>query len=158
MRKISAQAETDEKPIGRVKDMQRFLMDFEAKNKAEAKRHDFPQKVKDNQNNALRPWEKKEKKHQEKEQKERAVEEEEPKEEAKQVTEKIVEPKQEDIVEEEQQQPVSEPKGQEPAVEEVEDDAGNDDGDDDASLDDFGKTRRRLDMSFLYSVLYIILS
>ena len=55
VRKISAQAETDEKPLGRVKDMQRFLMDFERKNKEEAQRHVYQPKKKAAA--GPRPWE-----------------------------------------------------------------------------------------------------
>ena len=51
VRKISAQAETDEKPLGRVKDMQRFLMDFERKNRDDNQRHVYQKKE------GPRPWE-----------------------------------------------------------------------------------------------------
>ena len=51
IRKISAQAETDEKPLGRVKDMQRFLMDFEKKNKEDNQRHVYQKRE------GPRPWE-----------------------------------------------------------------------------------------------------
>ena len=122
VRKISAQAETDEKPIGRVKDMQRFLMDFEAKNKAEAKKHDFPQKA---TSNVPRPWQKKQ---QQKQQEEIRPAE-------KQDVE-VVDKKQEDIRGEAASTTVTEPKKQEHTEE--------DGGDEDASLDDFGKTRRRV--------------
>ena len=132
VRKISAQAETDEKPLGRVKDMQRFLMDFERKNKEEAQRHVYQPKKKAAV--GPRPWEVK--KVQQQEQKEEKMEDpavEEEKVEEEPVVEEVVETKkqeeqdvEEDVVDEEE--------------EEEEDD--DDDDDEESALDDFGKLER----------------
>ena len=115
VRKISAQAETDEKPLGRVKDMQRFLMDFERKNKEEAQRHVYQKKA------GPRPWEAKKMQQQEQEQKkEETVEEpaaEEEKVEEEPVVEEVVETKEEE--------------------QDVEED--DDEDDEESALDDFGK-------------------
>ena len=126
VRKISAQAETDEKPLGRVKDMQRVLMDFERKNKEEAQRHVYQKKA------GPRPWEVKkvqQQQQQQQQQKEEAVEE-------PAVEEEKVE--EEPLVEE-----VVETKEEEQDVEEEEDD-DNDDDDEESALDDFGKLGRSI--------------
>lgn len=125
VRKISAQAETDEKPLGRVKDMQRFLMDFERKNKEEAQRHVYQPKEKAAA--GPRPWEVKTFQQEQQQKVEEKVEEpavEEDKVEEEPVVEEVVEKKQEeqdvgDIVDEE--------------VEE-------EDNDEESALDDFGKS------------------
>ena len=127
VRKISAQAETDEKPLGRVKDMQRFLMDFERKNKEEAQRHVYQKKA------GPRPWEVKKMQQEEQQKKEETVEEpaaEEEKVEEEPVVEEVVETKEE-----------------EQDVEEEEDD-----DDEESALDDFGKLER-----FIVAILTTIL-
>ena len=121
VRKISAQAETDEKPLGRVRDMQRFLMDFERKNKEEAQRHVYQKKA------GPRPWEvKKMQQQQDQEQKEEEKVEEEPAAEEKEVEE---EPVVEEVVEKED---VND--------EEEEEDGDEEESDEESALDDFGKS------------------
>ena len=120
VRKISAQAETDEKPLGRVKDMQRFLMDFERKNRDDNQRHVYQKKE------GPRPWEVRkaavEKKEVEEEKEDEVVEEKKEEEEAK-------EPVVEDVEEEEEEE------------EDVEEEA--------STLDDFGKSLYSMAFSYV---------
>ena len=120
VRKISAQAETDEKPLGRVKDMQRFLMDFERKNRDDNQRHVYQKKE------GPRPWEVR---------KAAAVE--------KKVEEKdeVVEEKKEEE-EEEAKEPVVE-------VEEDEEEEEEDVEEEASTLDDFGKSLYSMAFSYV---------
>ena len=120
VRKISAQAETDEKPLGRVKDMQRFLMDFERKNKEEAQRHVYQKKA------GPRPWEVK-KMQQHQQQQEQQKKEETAKEPAAEEEKVEEEPVVEVVVEKKQ---------------DVEDVDEEEDDDEESALDDFGKLER----------------
>ena len=95
IRKISAQAETDEKPLGRVKDMQRFLMDFERKNKEDNQRHVYQKRE------GPRPWEVKK---------------------AAAAVEKKVEEKEDEVVEEKKEEEAKEPVVEEEEEEEEEED------------------------------------
>lgn len=119
VRKISAQAETDEKPLGRVKDMQRFLMDFERKNRDDNQRHVYQKKE------GPRPWEVR---------KAAAVEE--------KIEEKdeVVEEKKEE--EEEAKEPVVE-------VEEDEEEEEEDVEEEASTLDDFGKSLYSMAFSYV---------
>ena len=120
VRKISAQAETDEKPLGRVKDMQRFLMDFERKNRDDNQRHVYQKKE------GPRPWEVR---------KAAAVEK-------KEMGEKdeVVEEKKEE--EEEAKEPVVE-------VEEDEEEEEEDVEEEASTLDDFGKSLYSMAFSYV---------
>ena len=131
VRKISAQAETDEKPLGRVKDMQRFLMDFERKNKEEAQRHVYQPKKKAAA--GPRPWEVKKMVQQDQQQKVEEKVEEEP------VVEEVVEKKQEE---------------EQDVEEDVVDDEEEDDDDEESALDDFGKSKGHKIYSWRYLIRY----
>ena len=124
VRKISAQAETDEKPLGRVKDMQRFLMDFERKNRDDNQRHVYQKKE------GPRPWEVR---------KAAAVEK---KEKGEEKEDEVVEEKKEE--EEEAKEPVVE-------VEEDEEEEEEDVEEEASTLDDFGKSL--YSMAFIYVLL-----
>jgi flagellar biosynthesis GTPase FlhF len=151
VRKISAQAETDEKPLGRVKDMQRFLMDFEKKNKEDNQRHVYQKKA------GPRPWEVKKMEQQQKQEEEKLKQEEEK---LKQEEEKLKQQeelqKQEEELqkqqEEKQQKQEEELQNEGPAVQEEEkeekeeedfDKEAEEEEDEEASaMDDFGKSSR----------------
>jgi len=142
VRKISAQAETDEKPLGRVKDMQRFLMDFENKNKEDNQRHVYQKKA------GPRPWEVKKMEQQQKQEEEKLKQQkqEEEKQQQKQEEEKL---KQEEELQKEepavQEEEKEEKKEEEKDEEDFDKDAEEEEEEEDeeaSAMDDFGKSSR----------------
>jgi len=119
VRKISAQAETDEKPLGRVKDMQRFLMDFERKNRDDNQRHVYQKKE------GPRPWEVRK---------------------AAAVKKEVGEEKEDEVVEEKKEEEEEEEPVVEDVEEEEEEEK---DVEEASTLDDFGKSLYSMAISYV---------